>query len=166
MPSVIVLALGSDSSVSSVADAVAAGAQSVRFTDVTVRASKPDVFRYPVVVPDTLAAYDGVVFVASGGVVLPAALTWNAGRLLVNTVLGQIGGDATLRLALVDAGGIVVSVPTDNASNVEAQALGVRVAKVAGWVRHALGHESESHAAHDHGRHDHHDHASHGHHPS
>ena len=46
VPSVMVLVLGNDTSLSSVADAAVAGAKSVRFTEVTVRAMELDVFRY------------------------------------------------------------------------------------------------------------------------
>ena len=41
--------------------------------------------------------------------------------------------------------------------------IGERVAKIAGWVRHALGHEAEHHAQDDHAHprhgHDHHKHS-------
>ena len=156
MPSVMVLVLGSDGTLSSVADAAVAGAKRVRFTEVTTRALEPDVFRYRSLDgDDALTSYDGIVFVAaddSSSAVDLGRLT--GARPLTNTVVARVGGDAAVSVALVDTAGIVVSVPHNSSREQHAAAVGERVAQVAGWVRHALGHEAE-HRHHDHHHHDH-----------
>src|SRR3569833_2382358 len=59
VPSIMVLVLGDDVSLSSVADAVVAGAKRVRFTEVTTRATKADVFRHRTLEADaSLASFD------------------------------------------------------------------------------------------------------------
>lgn len=172
MPSVMVLVLGNDGALSSVADAVVAGAKRVRFTEVTTRALEPDVFRYRRLDADeTLTSYDGIVFVATDDGSTARLLGRLTGtKALGNTVLARTGGDAALSVALVESGGIVVSVPDGSSREQHAGAIGERVAKVAGWVRHALGHEAEHHHHHEHHHHDDadgdtedrgHDHASH-----
>jgi hypothetical protein len=161
VPSVVVLVLGNDSSLTAVADAVVAGAKSVRFTEVSARAMVPDVFRYRRLEDDaTLASYDGIVVVAPNddAIALPATLKRLPEHAAsVNTVMGCIGGGPALVAEMLDAGGIVVGSegPSIDAT---ARSLGARVARVAGWVRHAAGHEAE----HDH--HDHHHHPGHHHH--
>src|SRR5262245_5046702 len=66
VPSVMVLALGGDVSLSVVVDAVVAGAKRVRFTEVATRAADADVFRYRRLDADAeLSSYDGVIVVAS-----------------------------------------------------------------------------------------------------
>ena len=162
MPSVMVLVLGKDFSLATVADAVVAGAKSVRFTEVTTRAIEPDVFRYRVFDVDaSLSSFDGVVVVASdedSTISVPKALTRLSHHgAVVDTVLGRVGGGTALVADLVATGGIVVS-SSGEATQERARATGERVAKIAGWVRHALGHEAgEEHAQHHHDReHDHH----------
>lgn len=166
MPSVLVLLLGSDASLANVADDVVAGAKGVRFTEVTVRAVEPDVFRHRSLEADAnLAAYDGIVLVApsvAGGPSFVKLLSrFGADEAHLDTVVGFVGGDASLSAApsaaLADVGGIFVSAGRAGKED-EGRLTGARVAKVAGWVRHALGHESE----HAQGGHHHHDHA-HGH---
>jgi len=168
MPSVMVLVLGKDFSLATVADAVVAGAKSVRFTEVTARAIEPDVFRYRVLDTDaSLSSFDGVVVVASdeeSTTSLPTALTrlsHHAAR--VDTVLGRVGGGAALVADLVATGGIVVSSTGDTIEE-RAHATGERVAKVAGWVRHALGHEVGDKHEHRNPDHEHDHHHDHGHH--
>src|SRR4051812_24591070 len=106
MPSVMVLVLGKDSSLTSVADAVVAGAKTVRFTEVTARAIEPDVFRYRVLDTDaSLSSFDGVVVVASDED-SAASVTQALTRLpqhtaRVETVLGRVGGGSALVADLV-----------------------------------------------------------------
>jgi hypothetical protein len=168
VPSVLVLVLGNDAALSSVADAAVAGAKRIRFTEVAVRALKPAVFRYRVLDADeSLAAYDGVVFV--GPIDGPTATNIQASHAadLTNVVMSHTGGANTeLDTTLVSLGGIVVSASAKaSKSSLEdhAGAVGERVAKVAGWVRHALGHETEHghHHHHQHSEHHHRDHAQH-----
>ena len=115
VPSVMVLVLGNDAALSSVADAAIAGAKRVRFTEVTARALEPDVFRYrSLAAEEVLTSYDGIVFVAAAD----ASAARELGRVggakeLTNTVVARAGGDAALSVALVDSGGIVVSAPDD-----------------------------------------------------
>ncbi|HEY4304034.1 MAG TPA: hypothetical protein VGM82_06185 [Gemmatimonadaceae bacterium] len=160
MPSVLVLLLGSDAALASVTDAVVAGAKQVRFAEVTVRAAQPDVFRYqPLDADAALGSYDGIVFVASDDGSVDELQRITDTHALTNTVMSRAGSaNAKFSAALVALGGIVVS--ADDAS-----AIGQRVAKVSGWVRHSLGHEAEHHHHDDHG-HDHHhghDHSDHDH---
>jgi hypothetical protein len=154
VPSVMVLVLGSDGSLSSVADAVVAGAKRVRFTEVTTRTLQPDVFRYrPLDDDEALASYDGIVFVANDDSASAVDLgRVPAAKLLTNTVVARVGGGAALTVALVETAGIVVSMPHDSSREQHAAVVGERVAQVAGWVRHALGHEDE-HRHHDHHHH-------------
>lgn len=167
MPSVLVLVLGREPSLSSVADAVAAGAKRVRFTEVTVRAADANVFRYRPLDDDAdLSSFDGLVVVSSDEnmtlAALPTALQRLAGMAsATNTVMAHVGGGARMASHLVELGGIMVSARGATIDET-AGAVGERVAKVAGWVRHALGHEAE----HQHGhRHDdgHHAGQTHGH---
>jgi hypothetical protein len=183
VPSVMVLVLGDDSTLSIVADAVVAGAKRVRFTEVTTRAAKPDVFRYRQLDADaTLGGYDGIVFVAShdasqdvsrdasGDTPAVRELERFAGaQVLANTVLASAGAsDSAMRAALVALGGIVVSAALGSSLEEHAAAVGERVATVAGWVRHSLGHAAEAHHHHDDDHrpadHHHHHHGDDGHH--
>jgi ABC-type nickel/cobalt efflux system permease component RcnA len=158
VPSVMVLVLGNDGALSDVADAVVAGAKRVRFTEVTTRVLEADTVRYRRLdADDALTSYDGIVFVASDDGSAARQLGRIAGaKALTNTVVARAGGDAALSVALVDCGGIVVSVPDSSPRDHQAAAVGERVAQVAGWVRHALGHEAEHH--HDHRHHEEHAH--------
>ena len=161
VPSIMVLVLGDDVSLSSVADAVVAGAKRVRFTEVTTRATKADVFRHRTLEADaSLASFDGIVFVASNADTAAREIERVGGtQSLANTVLSRAGAatGASVNAALVDLGGIVVSTPAAASITAHASAVGERVAKVAGWVRHSLGHEAEHHHHEHHGHsHDHH----------
>jgi hypothetical protein len=172
VPSVMVLVLGDDASLSTVADAVVAGAKRVRFTEVTTRAAKPDVFRYRLLDSDvSLASFDGVVFVAaSNGSAASEVERVRGAQPLTNTVVARAvaraGGrsdaatDAAIDAALVGLGGVVVSASSGGSEVEDASAVGERVAKVAGWVRHSLGHEAEHrhHAHSGHAGEHHHDH--------
>jgi hypothetical protein len=171
VPSVMVLVLGKDSSLSRVADAVVAGAKGVRFTEVVVRAMEPSVFRYRQLDAETsVRSFDGIVVVAPESEASSDALAVGTGRApLTNTVVASASADASLSAALVATGGIVVSAPKAESAEEYARAIGARVAKVAGWVRHSLGHEAEGGhghhhdgGEHHHGHHHHHDHGDEG----
>ena len=174
MPSVLVLVLGGESS-SSVADAVVAvvaGAKRVRFTEVTTRAADAGVSRYRPLEDDAdVASFDGVVVVAPDESMTPVALPSAVERLrgtasATNTVIAQVGGGSRTASQLLSLGAIMVSARGATVDET-ATAVGERVAKVAGWVRHALGHEAEHahghqhadshHHTHGHGDHAHHD---------
>lgn len=156
MASVMVLVLGKDASLANVADAVVAGAKSVRFTEVMTRAVEPDVFRYRLLdAGESLSSCDGIVVVASGADSTASASAvlgrLSLDRARVDTVLAHVGGVTSLAAELIATGGIVVS-STAESSDERAWATGERVARVAGWVRHALGHEHDAkHHDHQHG---------------
>src|SRR4051812_37461533 len=130
----MVLVLGNDATLSSVADAAVAGAKRVRFTEVSIRALEPHTVRYRGLGSDeSLSAYDGVVFVAGDDGSAARELGHvNGAKALTNTVVARAGGDDALSVVLVESGGIVVSVQKDSSREVHATALGERVAKVAG----------------------------------
>lgn len=153
MPKVMVVFIGDDAAAQ--AESAAAGAKSIRFMEVDVRAAGPSTTRHKSL-ESAEGSYDGIVFVASDGE--PATSLAGVRRFVnENTVLGSIGS-RNVAAELASSGGIVVSV-----GDADASALGARVAKVAGWVRHALGHEAEGAGAHSHTHshahsHPHHDH--------
>lgn len=176
MPKVTVLFFG-DERATAVLDAVVAGAKSVRFTEVEVRAATGSgtPAKYKRIDPaHPWGEADGVVFVADGASDSGQDLAPVIDRLaqapaVCDLVLG-VAADAPVVDRVARTGGIIIANRSSEAgpdSLDEARALGVRVAKVAAWVRHGLGHEAEhEHGHHDHGHHDHHhhDHADHQHH--
>ena len=157
MPKVTVVFIGDE--MAAEAEAAAAGAKSVRFTEVEVRAAQATTRRYKPL--DGGSASDGFLFVANEGSAAES-LSVLAGLVNENTVLASAGPRA-MATEVASRGGIVVSVAAGDVA-----ALGARVAKVAGWVRHALGHEADSHAhahadAHSHTHAPEHDHEHHHH---
>ena len=140
VPKVTVVFIGDE--MAAEAEAAAAGAKSVRFTEVEVRAAQATTSRYKPL--DGGSASDGFLFVANEGSAAQS-LSVLAGLVNENTVLASAGPRA-VATEVASRGGIVVSVAGGDVA-----ALGARVAKVAGWVRHALGHEADSHShAHTH----------------
>ena len=188
MAKVLVLYHARSAPAAHLAEAIAEGARSVRFTEADVRrvaepAAGGDAPRRHRALDDAHAAagYDAVV-VGAGSVdaatrdellhplrhLGPAALVDRVGAVFATveeraagadappaatlaallTALGELGmllatplpsSDAAVRSPLgVTAG----ATPTD-ADLAAARALGARVARVAGWVRHAKGHEGE-----------------------
>ena len=138
MPKVLVQFDGSSNDAAQAARTVADGAESVRFTEVEVRALDAR---------ERLADYDGVVFVASRER-MDAATEALAGLTdKVGAVVAPDGTDtqSTLVAAMLRAGMIVVGAGTEG----EARTIGARVAQVTEWVRHAKSHE-HSHHAHTH----------------
>jgi hypothetical protein len=160
MPKVIVLFFGDENS-AAVASAVVAGAKSVRFTEVELRSGAETKVRQSLTDDgQTIAAFDGVVIVSLANRIDPELDelldVWERRDVVRNVVFGTIGAPELLN-RMAQLGGLLVTqrpLP-DRAEN--AAALGARVAKVAGWVRHALGHEAE-HATHEVDGHEHHDH--------
>lgn len=153
VPKLLVVFSSADSYAARIADAVAVGAKDVRFTEVDVRAmadanaSVNGRRRF-----ESLAAvheYDGIVLAApgpeSGGHELGGLLEWLASDTgMSNTVFALAGGeDAEMLSALARTGGIIVGQPPAADAEEAARKLGSRAAKVIGWIRHALSHESE-----------------------
>ena len=129
MPKVLVQFDASSKDAAQAARTVAEGAESVRFTEVEVRALDAR---------ERLADYDGVVLVASRAG-MDAATEALAGLTdKVGAVVAPDGADAQSPLvaAMLRAGMIVVGAGPEG----EARAVGARVAKVTEWVRHARSH--------------------------
>ncbi len=159
MPKLIVLFVGDDNLSPAVAEAAASGARSVRFTEVDIRSATGSGGYRRLESADALAHYDAVVIAAPAGAARPDGLTilneLSRAGSMENTVLAVAGGDAALLERVVALGGILVTVHASSDDLEKARRLGGRAAKVAGWVRHSLGHEAEHHHHHDHD-HDHH----------
>lgn len=177
MAKVLVLMFGKDASLATVTDAVMTGAKSVRFTETILRVADHAIGRMRVLEDDDLSAADGVALVvAPDGADAFASFVDRiaANASLQNTVFGVMANDHAAVGPLVAAGGIVISAPGAADAEATGRALGERVARVAGWVRHALGHEAEhaqhghahshDHAHDSHGGHDHHAHGDQPHH--
>lgn len=156
VPKVLVVFLGDDASVA--AEAAAAGAKSVRFTEVDVRSLLETHTKHRRLTSGGDVEYDGVVLAATREAETTAqaeivrALEHRTTENTVFASIDSVGMAAGLAAVL---GGIVVWTKPDLPGDQAATALGARVAKVAGWVRHGLGHEAESHT-HSHGHHHHH----------
>jgi len=157
MPKVIVLVSGADDAASSLGVAAADGAKSVRFTEVDVRSTGADASRHArVASAHAVTHYDGVVIATASGATDDALMhlldELAREREVSTTVFGVAAGDAGLAERVSRLGGVVVSqrAGADGDAAEQARLLGVRVAKVAGWVRHGLGHEAEHQHAHHH----------------
>ena len=152
MPKVIVLYAATDSIAASIAAAAAAGAGEIRFTEVDVRSVGEPSGRETLESASQLGAYDGVLLAVSGPELsseLAAAIGELAsGGQRPNMVLGLTGTGANALESVARVGGLIVSEPSGGDATNRARMLGARMAKVAGWVRHALGHEAEHHHHH------------------
>jgi hypothetical protein len=163
VPKVIVMFVGDEAATE--AEAIASAAKTVRFTEVDVRASRTSATRHRVLAAQPGVTYDGAVLVSADASGDAAAIELLASCTHEHTVFG--GRSRASMSAAERVGGIVVMARAGDADDE-----GARVAKVAGWVRHALGHEAEhahghagAHSAdhsHDHSRSHGHSH-SHGH---
>jgi hypothetical protein len=170
VPKVIVLFPGAHHDATApMAEAVAAAAARVRFTEVELRATSAGTTggrqHVKVLGPDEhLSDYDAVVVVTSSPAdadraletVLGAAERGQPSNAFLNTVFAVAGTDDSGLLArLARLGGILVTVPrgSDDPAG-RARALGERVATVAEWVRHARSHEHAH--SHEHSHHHHH----------
>lgn len=164
MPKLVVLYFGAESPAVALADAAAAGANSVRFTEVVVMSGEPHSQETTgrhrrLESPTMLAAYAGIVIACEAAAEIPDALDallrdldGTPAEAYANTVFGVAGGENTVLAGRVAAlGGIVVGEPRGATDPViRARQLGARVAKVMGWVAHALGHEHDAeHHHHD-----------------
>jgi hypothetical protein len=172
MPKLIVLFHAGDGVAATLAENAAAGARGVRFSEVDLRVvgnATADAHQSVgqrqrrLDASDQLRDYDGVIVACSASDGSPKELDRlleDLGRApanqFVNTVFALIGPEQTTLLARVARlGAIVVSAsPGINDPEARATATGARVAKVVGWVRHALGHEQ--HDQHHHHGHEHH----------
>jgi hypothetical protein len=169
VPKLIVLFYGDENNAPAIAEAAADGAKSIRFTEVDLRAGATTATRHKRA--DSTSSTDTVTAVAEyDGVLLsaPAGRTHDELTTLLhdlrhhghatNTVFALAAGAPALLEELSRLGGIIVTTPAVADPVEQARQVGARAAKVAGWVRHGLGHEAEHH--HDHG----HDHKHHHHH--
>ena len=152
MPKLIVLFDGGDESARTLAESAAAGAMEIRFAEVDVRSVGDARGHAPLESAAQLRDYDGVL-IALSGAELPRAMAASVGELtsggqLPNMVIGLTGMGANALQSVARLGGIIVSEPFDGDAGARARKLGARTAKVMGWVRHALGHETEHHHHH------------------
>ena len=160
MPKLLVVFSSIDAYAAHTADVVAAGAKSVRFTEVDVRTvadENVDVSdRRRLASFETLHDYDGVIRVGPGpeslGHELGALLAWlSKADSLSDTVFGAAGEEnGDMLMGIARSGGLMVAQPRGADAEDRARKLGIRVAKVIGWVRHALGHEAEHSREHSH----------------
>ena len=155
MPKLLVLYFGAESPAAALADAAAEGANTVRFTEVDVRVgeahSQPTRRRHRALESsDETGEYAGIVIACEAAAEMPAALDGllremeaTPDETFLNTVFGAAGGENTVLLGRVASlGGIIVGEPRGAADpEIRARQLGERVARVVGWVAHALGHE-------------------------
>ena len=164
MPKVMVLFLGDDRTVA-VADAVVAGAKSVRFTEVESR-TLTAAEKYKLLDPaEPLGETDGIVLVSAGvgdSASLEKIVHGLSHNAHVRDLVVGVVGEASMVSRVSSTGAIVIGQRSGSETTDEARALGQRVAKVAGWVRHGLGHEAEHHH-HDHAADHHHGHDGHSH---
>ena len=165
MPKLVVLYFGAESPAAALADAAADGASSIRFSEVDVMVgeahSQPTKGRHRrLQSPAVLNEYAGIVIACEAAAEIPDALDGllrdlerTPSETFANTVFGVAGGENTVLPGRVAAlGGIVVGEPRGATDpEVRARQLGARVAKVVGWVAHALGHERS--AGHEHHHH-------------
>jgi hypothetical protein len=157
MPKVLALFFGADNSAGAIAQAAADGARSVRFVEVDVRTAGSGESKHKRVgSAHSVAHYDGVVLLATesdmGSELATLLDELQREPRVANMVFGLAGATPGLFERVARLGGIVVGVPQSSVpvqdADEGASALGARVAKVAGWVRHALGHEAEHSHSH------------------
>jgi hypothetical protein len=150
MPKVLALFFGADNSAAVIAQAVADGARRVRFVEADVRTTgSGDSTHKRVASAHAVSHYDGVVVIAPedamGSELATLLDELQREPRVENMVFGLAGATPELIERVARLGAIVagVSQPSHAAQGAveRASALGARVAKVAGWVRHALGHE-------------------------
>ena len=152
MPKLIVLFDGRDEAAAMVAKSAAGGASEVRFAEVDVRAVGGSDEHKVLAGASQLGSYDGVLLALSDSE-LPSEVAALLGELasggqLPNKVFGLTGSCANALQRVARVGGIIVSEPVGADATERARKLGARMAKVIGWVHHALGHEAEHHHHH------------------
>jgi hypothetical protein len=165
VPKLLVLLEGDAASAAAgavvLAESAAAGARGVRFMEVDIRSIGAAAERINQLESAGAARdYDGIIFVAprlEGSPALTGTLTELAATSdTSNTVFGAVGAGAPAFLAQsVAHAGITATVRATGDDLANAGSIGVKAAKLVGWVRHALGHEAE-HLEHSHSHsHDH-----------
>jgi len=156
MPKVLVVFVGAEEPAVSLAEAAADGARTVRFTEVEVVAGgahdERTANRHPhLASAEALRNRDGIVIACAAAAEVPPALEQLFDAMesiepppFTNTVFGVVGGERTMLLDhLARLGGIMIGESQEPADpELRARRLGARVAKVSGWVRHALSHEA------------------------
>ena len=164
MPKILVLFTGQPSAT---VNAVADGARSVRFSEVEMRrvanaGSDGDVPRgihLTLTDAEEMMPYDAIVVAASAGGSLDPALTQVLAQAAASTpasawqnkvgsafLAEESGGSADVWPALAQLGTMGMLVVAPSASSTDAaRELGVRVAKVVGWVTHARSHHHDHH---------------------
>ena len=143
MPKVLILVVGDSESSKALAKCVGDGAAAVRFTEVDIRAVESRA-------GGDFSDYDGIVVAsAEGGVSSALARLVDASESsdFANTVIASaVFDDGGVLEQLARLGGIIVAErPSDLAPEARARLVGKRVAKVTGWVRHALSHDHHDH---------------------
>ena len=163
MPKVLVLTGRDGEDDRQYATDTADGAKSVRFAEVEIRTVAADgsdagsLARKPLACAHQLRDFDAVI-VVSAGTEASADLVALLDDLqreshlhdLANTVFAVTGAhSAFLSERLGALGGIVVTAPAGQSEADARRSIGVRVAKLAEWIRHALSHE-RNHQHHHH----------------
>jgi hypothetical protein len=145
----LIVFYGTEEATATLAKAVESGARNVRFMETRVVASERIDAEDG---PQLLTEHDAVVFVASPGglpqleAFVARTRQGHSYAWLGNVVVGALGaGDlesGAVVVPVVELGGLLVSPAYRGTSDLgRAEAYGERVAKVAGWIRHALSHE-------------------------
>lgn len=171
MPKLLVLFQSGDAELARLADAVAAGARAVRFTEVDVRrigAGEPATRHRALEHPDELAPYDGVVVgVPAWAEGSPSPAPLAAVSAFTGPLAEKAGAafssagwterNAAVRHALLwlaERGALLVpAAPAPSGSpaeseEAEATRLGARIAEVIGWITHARSHQHHHHEQH------------------
>jgi hypothetical protein len=170
LPKLIILFPGAQHGAAmALAEAVAAAASRVRFTEVELRATSGGTtggHQHVRVLAgcEELRDYDAVIMVPSSpsdtgtdfGDVIGAAERGLPSEAFLNTVFAVAGpDDGGLLARIARLGGIIVSTPRGLEDVIDrAEAVGERVATVVEWVRHARSHEHGH--SHQHSHHHHH----------
>jgi multimeric flavodoxin WrbA len=159
MPKLLILFHARNAELATLADAIAAGARSVRFAEVDVRsigeADEPLASRRALERIDDLASYDGIIVGVPSGQsetdALLTALTRFGGSLtdkVGSAFTTHVGADRAPALwsvlgFMADREMVLVPLPFTSGkdSGVEAcRRMGERAAEVVGWVTHARSH--------------------------
>ncbi len=141
MPKTLVIFDTSIGHTRAIAEALADGARSVRFSEVDVREVRT-------LSPDgtDLAAYDAIALDASSAVVVQFVERAGPLRSKVGALFADAGTDLLSVLALMGRAGMIILPPGAGAGALAAcdaasgRVLGKRLADVTGWITHARSH--------------------------